>query len=437
MNPETISIREVKISVSELKVGMYVCRLDKDWVESAFVFQGFVITNEKIIQKLAKECEYVYIDEQKGVSASKIPSRKITIKKETQSKKSFFGLGGLFARKKAANLTRKETFQLKDIVARKVVTQTIKPPPKLHTFDEELNTAKEAYSSAGTLIKDFMLSVKQGGAIDIIVAKHAVYDCMTSILRSPDAMLLLNRLKSKDYNLWQHSMNVSVLAINLGRYLNLHDDELVLLGLCGMFHDIGKLRLSKSAITESHDREAVIRTHPHVGREILTDCMGQLAEVASEVAYTHHENLDGSGYPRGLGGEQISPYTRMISIVNQYDNLITDKATQKGMTHYEAMVILLERAHHQLDETLVNSFNQCMGVYPVGCVVELNTGEIAMVVEENEKQRLRPKIMLLTTASKIQRERTVVNLADSEFTKSSDAYFIKALVRADAYGIKI
>lgn len=434
MNPETITIREVKVAVSNLKLGMYVCRLDKAWVESSFVFQGFVINNEKLIKKLAKECDYVFIDEKKGLSVEK--AAHIQLKKE-KPKRSFFDFSGLFKRKKPDKITRTETYQLKDIVDQKIIAKSIHPPEKLHSFDQEMDTAKEIHASASVLIKDFMLHVKQGSPIDIIVAKHAVYDCMTSILRSPDAMLLLNRLKSKDYNLWQHSMNVSVLAINLGRYLNLHDDELVLLGLCGMFHDIGKLRLSKSDMEAAVDKEQVIQTHTKIGRDILLTSMGQLAEVASEVAYCHHENLDGSGYPRGLGGLQISPYTRMISIVNLYDNLITDKADKKALTHYDAMIVLLEESHGHLDETLVNSFNQCMGVYPVGSVVELNTGEVAMVVEENEKLRLRPKIMLLTTASKQRCEKKVVNLADEQFMNTAEAYFITAIIRADKYNLKI
>jgi len=436
MNSETIVVNEVKISVSDLRLGMYVCRLDKQWVESSFVFQGFIINNEKLIEKLAKECSHVYIDETKSVSSQALSSV-VTIKKPEKKQSSFFNFGSLFARKKATQITRKETYQLCDIVDHKIIAQTIRPPQKLHSFDEELNSAKQAHASAGALIKDFMLNVKQGGPIDIIVAKHAVYDCMTSILRSPDAMLLLNRLKSKDFNLWQHSMNVSVLAINLGRYLNLHDDELVLLGLCGMFHDIGKLRLSKATMDSTTDKVKLIETHTKLGQDILLKCMGQLAEVAAEVAYSHHEKLDGTGYPRGLGGSQISPYTRMISIVNLYDNLITNKGSKQGLTHYDAMVTLLGKAPHHLDQTLVDSFNQCMGVYPVGSIVELNTGEVAMVVEENEKQRLRPKIMLLTTASKQQREKTVVNLADNKFTTAAESYFIKAIVRAEQYGIKL
>lgn len=436
MPPKTMTIIEVKIPVSKLKQGMYVCRLDKEWVESSFVFQGFLINNEALIKQLKEECDYVYIDENRGVPAEKSLAD-FSRKEQEKQKKSF--LDKLLSRKNAAK-NRKHTHKLVDIVDRTVEIENISPPEKLVSFEEEMPAAELAHATAGTLIKDFMTHVKRGGPVDIIVAKHAVYDCISSILRSPDAMLLLMRLKHKDYSVWQHSMNVSVLAISLGRYLNLHDDELMLLGLCGMFHDIGKLRISNqlmAAATSKKELQDILNSHTELGRDILLACMGQLAEVAAQVAYCHHEHLDGSGFPRGVRGAQISDYTRMISIINLYDNLTSSRPGKKALTHYDAMTVLLEKAGKHFDETLVNSFNRCIGTYPVGCVVEMSSGEIALVVEKNEEQRLRPKILLLTDQQKQKIPETVVNLADLEFTEEGDSYFIKAIVDAENYGIKL
>ncbi|MEY4768880.1 MAG: hypothetical protein RL637_1519 [Pseudomonadota bacterium] len=437
MAKKNTTLIEVKIPVHKLMIGMYVCRLDKEWVESSFAFQGFMITNKETIKKLIQECEYVYIDQARSDFIDKTITSSL-IRTPKPVKKSFFDFSRfkLFNRK-SSNQPRKNTHQLRDIVDHRISTQQIKPPIKTTSFDVEMKAAKDAHHTAAHLIHDFMANVKQGGAIDIIVAKHAVYDCMTSMLRTPDAMLLITRLKNKSYNLWQHSMNVSVLAISLGRYLNLHDDELVLLGLCGLFHDIGKLRISKQALEAAIDKAEVLNAHPLLGQDILSNCMGQLAEVAAEVAYHHHEHLDGTGYPQGLIGNEISAYARMIAIVNLYDNLTTDKAERKALTHYDAMSRLLEKSGSQLDTTLVNSFNRCIGTYPVGCIVEMSNGEIAMVVEDNDAQRLRPKILLLTDEHKTQGQRKVINLAETLSTKNDDPYFIKAIVRAETYGIKL
>lgn len=340
MPPKNMTVIEVKIPVSKLKKGMFVCRLDKEWVESSFLFQGFLITNDELITHLKEECRYVYIDENRGLPAEKSLAE-LSGKKEPKPKKSL--LDKLLGKKNTAS-NRKNTHKLRDIVERNVATENISPPEKLIAFDEEIKAAELAHTNASALIKDFMSHVKRGGPIDIIAAKHAVYDCISSILRSPDAMLLLVRMKSKDYTLWQHSMNVAVLAISLGRYLNLHDDELILLGLCGMFHDIGKLRISSEALAAATTKELndILNSHTVLGRELLLKCMGQFAEVAAQVAYCHHEYLDGSGFPRGLQGEQISPYSRMICIINVYDNLTSNKPGKKALTHYDAMTVLLE-----------------------------------------------------------------------------------------------
>ncbi len=431
-------IIEIKVPVSKLKVGMFVCRLDKEWVESSFMFQGFLINSEAVIKKLQEECEYVYIDEKRGIAAEKSLAEIAAQKKvEPKAKKSFFEklLGS-----KDNSLSRKNTLQLSDILDQNISVEEIKPPAKLVSFDEEMESAKAAHNTASALIKDFMSNVKRGGPVDIIMAKHAVSDCMTSILRSPDAMMLLIRMKSKNYSLWQHSMNVSVMAINLGRYLNLHDDELVLLGLCGMFHDIGKLRISSTLLESAKtpkELTGILNSHTRVGSEIVLDCMGQLAEVAAQVAYCHHEHLDGSGFPRGLKGGQISDYTRMISIVNIYDNLTAAKPGTKALNHYEAMTVLLDKAGQHFDEILLSSFNRCLGTYPVGYVVEMNTGELAMIVEENDTQRLRPKILLLTDPEKVPIPKRVVNLADLEFAGAANSYFIKGIVDPEAYGVTL
>lgn len=436
MPPKDMTVIEVKIPVAKLKRGMFVCRLDKEWVESSFVFQGFLINSDELIQQLKAECRYVYIDEKRGLAARRSLAE-IPHKEEAKPKKSFFSK--LLERRNNSH-HRKDTHKLIDIVERNIAIENIKPPAKLVSFAEEKEAANLAHANASMLIKDFMAHVKRGGPVDIILAKHAVYDCISSILRSPDAMLLLMRLKCKDYSIWQHSMNVSVLAISLGRYLNLHDDELMLLGLSGMFHDIGKLRISSTVLAAANNKKEIkeiLNSHTALGHDILLRCMGQLAEVAAQVAYCHHEYLDGSGFPRGLQGAQISAYTRMITIINVYDNLTSNRPGEKALTHYDAMTVLLEKAGLHFDATLVDSFNRCIGTYPVGCVVEMSSGELALVVEENEVQRLRPKIMLLTDPDKEKTPQKVVNLADIEFTSEADSYFIKAIVNAETYGIKL
>jgi putative nucleotidyltransferase with HDIG domain len=432
MIQKNLPVREVKVAVSDLKIGMYVCRLDKDWIDSPFLFQGFLIENADIIVQLQKECSYVYINANKGDFS-------IEQSQPAANQKTGFSFKSLFGKKdsaKSTDLPRKQTHYLREITEHKIAIDEIKPPKKLLAFDQELGAAKESHTKINLLMKDFSLQVKGGGIIDILIARQAIYDCMTSVLRSPDAMQLVARLKSKHQSVWQHSMNDSVLAISFGRYLNLNDEELVTLGLCGLLHDIGNLRISKEELEQTGDKKEFIKTHTKLGYEILLACPGELSKTVAEVAYSHHERLDGSGFPRGLKGEQISPYTRMISIIDIYSSLTNNRA-EKSLTHYNAITQMLTRANTQFDETLLSFFHQCIGTYPVGCVVEMNTGEIAMVVEANEELKLRPKIMLLTDADKEKCAKKVINLAEDDLSNNQNAYVIKKIVRPEKYGITL
>jgi HD-GYP domain-containing protein (c-di-GMP phosphodiesterase class II) len=432
MIPQNQPVLEIKTPVANLRIGMYVCRLDKEWTDSPFLFQGFLIENETLIQQLKKECNFVYVDANKedfSISKTQVGG----------NKKPGFSLKGLFTKKdsfKLNNLKRSQTFLLNDVIERKIVVENIVPPKKLAAFDQELGTARQSHAKVNTLMNDFSAQVKKGGTVDILVAEKAIYDCMTSVLRSPDAMQLVARLKRKHQSSWQQSMNDSLLAITFGRYLNLHDDELVTLGLCGLLHDIGNLQLSKEELDRAEDKKEVVKTHTRLGYEILSNCPGELSRTVADVAYSHHERLDGSGFPRGLKGKEISAYTRMITIVDVYNSLTNEKAEQR-LTHYDAITQMLARANTQFDETLLHSFNQSIGTYPVGCVVEMNTGEIAMVVESNEGLKLRPKIMLLTNAFKEKCDKKVVNLAEHDLTKDKNAYVIKSIVSPEKYGIKL
>lgn len=432
MNPKNTTLHEVKVSVSDLKIGMYVCRLDKDWIESPFLFQGFLIENEKLINQLQKECLYVYVDENKYDEALNQAANK------EKTGFSFKSLFGGTAAPELPELKRENTHRLSEIIAHKVATESIIPAKKSVAYDQELGFAKQTHSKITELMNEFAEQVKEGGTIDILIARQTIYDCMASVLRCPDAMQLVMRLKSKHQASWQKSMNDAVLALSFGRYLNLHNDELITLGLCGLLHDIGNLRISKQALQEAEDKKQLIRSHTVLGRDILLNSPGQLGKTVADVAYCHHEHLDGSGFPQGLSGEQISPFTRMISIVDVYNSLTTDgKSEKETLTHYDAISLMLKRADSHFDETLLIAFNQCIGTYPVGCVVEMSSGEIAMVVEVNEELKLKPKVLLLTGADKHPCPKKVINLAEIKASPDGNPYTIKGIVRPEKYGIKL
>jgi HD-GYP domain-containing protein (c-di-GMP phosphodiesterase class II) len=441
---------EVKTPVSDLKIGMYVSRLDKDWTESSFLLQGLLIETEEDIKQLTAECSYVYVE---GAEAkTEAVPKETTVKTVAEpSKKANFSFSALLGKKEEAEeiidiapppeLNREQTNQLNDILEHKIAPETIKPPKKIASFSHEMGVAKLILNKIGILLKKIMGDIKTGKGIDeaaVADAEKITHHCMASVLRSPDAMLLAITQEEKQHTLWQQGMNVSVLAISLGRHLNLADEELVTLGLCGMFHDMGMLLISKDDLEKTSDRRELIHSHTLLGGDFLSKCPGQLSHAVAKVAYSHHENLDGSGFPLGLADKDITSYTRIISIASLYNTLTTDTPSRKALSHYAAMAELFKEAEKKhLDKTLVNSFNQCIGTYPIGCYVEMNTGEIGVVVEANIEQRLKPIIMLLTTPDKKERPRQLINLAKASFDGKVNTYSIKSIVNPEHYAIEL
>ena len=286
-----------------------------------------------------------------------------------------------------------------------------------------------------------MDEVKNHGTINIQIAKSAVSDCMYSVLRTPDALMLSTQLKDKDRSSCLDSMNTCVFSIALARHLNLRDDEMLTLGLCGLLHDIGKTRIPQVILSKKTKLEAdeieIMRSHTTLGHNIIMSCSEGLSAVIAEAAHNHHERIDGRGYPRGLAGAQITPYTRIITIANMYESLTSDSIYNTGKTHFEAIDIMLSKSRTYLDETLLKAFIQCIGVFPAGSAVEMNSGEIGIVVEINQQKKLRPKIMILSDKDKNPKQAKIIDLSKTEHLENENKLSVKTIIRPDTYNLDI
>jgi HD-GYP domain-containing protein (c-di-GMP phosphodiesterase class II) len=403
---------EVEYSVPErffmpadkLEIGMYVIELDRPWLDSPFLFQGFEITNKEEIFQLRGCCEYVYID--------------VTVKHKRR-----------FGKFESHN---------------KLVEQTVldygSPPPKLGSFEKEIDRAEVVYRNLSRYVSETMLRVTQGGVIDTLVAKAAVAECVASIMQSPDAFLWLIQLKNRDEYTAQHSLNVCVLSIVLGRHINISEESLQNVGLCGLMHDMGKMLvpdhiLNKPGVLEAEELE-IMRGHTVKGYELL-QASDNMYFGAIKTALMHHETLNGQGYPSGLTHRDIPLFTRIVTIADVYDAMTSDRVYRTGRTHLEATSIIADMSGKTLEERLVTKFIESLGVYPPGCVVMMTNGAIAIVVEVNEFVRLRPKIILLLDAEKQPLQEKVTNLADMPLDDRGKLLTIKGIVKAQDYGIDI
>jgi HD-GYP domain-containing protein (c-di-GMP phosphodiesterase class II) len=396
------SLTKVYTPVNQLTIGMYVVELDRPWLETSFAFQGFEIKTKAEIQAIKHVCEHVYIDLTK-----KKKGAPITLQNKLPSIHDYLDYGP--------------------------------PPSKLSIFEKEIARAAEIYETTEVVVSDFMEKIAKGGGVDSKLARQAVAECVNSVLHSPDAMLWMTQLKNKDKYTAQHSLNVCVLSIVLGRHLNLSEMALNNLGLCGMMHDMGKMLvpldiLNKPGKLETEEMQ-IMQSHTTLGYELLKSSH-DMYPGAIDVAWTHHERLDGNGYPRQILHSAISHFAKIVTTVDMYDAITSDRVYQKGRTHLEATNILTNMSGSHLDPLLVIKFIECLGVYPPGCVVEMTNGSIAIVVEVNEKIKLRPKIIILLDEDKNRvSEEVVIDLSKMVTDRTGDFYTIKGIVKAEDWNI--
>ena len=238
-----------------------------------------------------------------------------------------------------------------------------------------------------------------------IHAAHDVVDALReSIVRNPNAALLLARLKTSGQELYDSAINNSVQLLAFGRHLGLPREELSLLGLGGLLMDIGKLQLPKEIQTKSgfslnSSERKLVKQHVSYGEAIIAQS-SDTPEAVRKIVTQHHERENGNGYPRGLYANQLHVYSRMAAIVDSYEELIVERFGMPAARPFLALKELRDNSNRGLNSTLVEQFSQCIGIFPVGSLVELNTGEIAIVLTQNRTQRFLPQVMIIFDAKK-------------------------------------
>ncbi|QPK63091.1 HD-GYP domain-containing protein [Methylomonas sp. LL1] len=396
------SVELVKIDVKNLKVGMFVSKLDRPWLETKFLFQGFELRNQTDIENVQKQCDFVFIDVNKQ---SKVPQ-----------------------------YVARNTGYTKDYL------EHVDPPGKRTSFKQEIKRAGVIHHKASSLVKTFMEEVQLGRPINAVAAKKAVSACVDSVLNAPDALLLMTQLKKRDEYTAQHSMNVCIYSIALGRQINLSTEELNNVGLCGMMHDMGKMLVPLDILNKpgqlTTDELPVMQSHTTKGWNLLLKTSG-LYPGAIDVAHMHHERLDGAGYPRKLSAEQITPYSRIVAIADMYDAVSSDRVYKPGKSHLEAIKIMTDVSGGHLDPALTMKFIECLGIYPAGSIVELASGQIALVLEVNPKAKLKPRIMIIQEKLNKPCLEYVVDLAMVSQNVDGRQFAIKRVLRPEECGVDL
>lgn len=388
----------LKIHVSEVKIGMFVSKLDRDWTETPFLLQGFVVEQMSDIAVLEEYCEHVWID---AVEDVWIPPEE----------------------RKAQGLPARKVNYINKIPAQ-----------------EEHRKALGVYQEARRITKDLLDDIRLGGVIDTQKAKDTVSSCVQSVVRNPDALIWMSKMRDQNEYTAEHCLNVCILSIAFGRHLGMDEPALQKLGLCGLLHDVGKMRIPDSILNKAApltDKEwKQMRAHVVHGRNLLMSSPGSYHGVV-DVAYSHHERVDGNGYPRKLKAAAISDFSRIIAIVDAFDAMTAERCYAPSISSTDALKVIFKDKGTHFDDRLAQEFIKCVGLYPPGCIVELMNGMVAIVLEVNHRYKHLPRVIVVQQEKgKFGREQ-ILALADIERDKLSREHLIQRVLRDGEYGVRI
>ncbi|MDO6445538.1 HD-GYP domain-containing protein [Colwellia sp. 1_MG-2023] len=292
------------------------------------------------------------------------------------------------------------------------------------SLDSELKKANHLYKSAKDLQSKILNQIKQEKSLpaeDIQSTTDAMVD---SIFRNQDALTCLSRLQTKDKQLTEHSLNVAILMSVFAKHLNIDKRIIQELTLGAFLHDIGIVLIpkeilnKKTVLTEKENN--IMKSHVALGIKLLEESPS-ISYIAIKMVKEHHERIDGSGYPNQLKGDQISKYGRMIAIVNAYDSMTSSRPYKSSVHPINAFKALIAESPDVYDEELVEKFIQCLGVYPVGTLVKLNSGKLGLISKLNKKKPLHPFVRVfyntrMNQAIPIQE----INLSESKYKDQID-----------------
>jgi putative nucleotidyltransferase with HDIG domain len=272
-----------------------------------------------------------------------------------------------------------------------------------------------------------------------VEAKKAVAGMVESVVRNPDALVWLTQLKKKDEYTALHSLRVCILALTFGRHLELSPEQLNILGIGALLHDVGKFKVPNEILNKPArltDAEyQIMKTHVPLGVEILENTPN-IPPAAIEVARRHHERYSGSGYINGFSGDEIGLFGLIGAIVDTYDAITSDRAYHSGMSAYDALNLLYQARNTEYHTGLVEQFIQCMGVYPIGSVVEMNSGSVGVVISINRARRLKPRVALVLDPDKQPYvPASVVDLFKSPMDSNGKVLEIRKVLPSGMYGI--
>lgn len=361
-----------KISIQQLKPGMYIYDQNCGWNEHPFGSNQFKISNDKELEKIiGNGVPEVYIDTRKGLDVDDAPTE--------------------------AEVRAELEHEMIEMV------QQSQPMTSSATLHDELEKSRKVHNEANKIVSSIMQDVRIGKQIELEQVDPVVEQMTNSILRNKDAILSLCRIKNKDDYTFLHSVSIGALLISFARALDFDRDLIRLLGIGGMLHDIGKTKVADKILNKpgklTEEEFVIMKSHVVHSRDILTETKS-IAQASIDVAAQHHERFDGSGYPLGLKKSEMSIYGQMASIVDVYDAITADRCYHKGMEPTDALRKMFEWSKFHFNPELIHTFVRTVGIYPVGTLVMLESGKVGVVIEQRESDMTRPLVRTVFDSKK-------------------------------------
>ncbi len=356
-----------RVRVEDLRTGMYIHDLNCGWLQHGFLRQRFMLNHPGQIQKMRDQGMHeLYIDTERGDDVAGAPTKaEIDLVLDQQLKQS--------AAAGAALPTARVSQQQESVQAKRILGE------------------------ASVMVDGLLQDVRLGKQVDPAKAGPLVKEINASVLRNPGALLSLCRIKEADTYTFQHSVSICALLVSFTNALGMPADLVHEAGLGGLLHDIGKMKIPNEILNKpgklTEAEFTIMKSHAAISRDLLSGVPG-ISDMVIRVAGEHHERMGGGGYPAGIPGEGISQIGRMAAIVDVYDALTSNRVYHKGMEPSEVLKKLLEWSGAHLDGDLVQQFIRTLGIYPVGALVRLTSGRLAVVVEQSE-DLLRPTVRLV------------------------------------------
>ncbi|MDO4905384.1 MAG: HD-GYP domain-containing protein [Lautropia sp.] len=504
--------RRYRIAVQDLRLNMFVVELDRPWLDTPFLLQGFLIDEQVELDTLMRYCRYVYVDLELSspnvamdirvadanfernqaqylshaparppapapadkvvtvmhaaskpideaptlpmrVAERSTPGRRKQPLQREEPRTLIMAASGPIAGKpqrrykpradvKVSRETRqrfrqmvKQTankreseqgmiermlFWLSDHLAqnREIEAQkrTIKQIPELkkagfkltryenqRPMEAELPRAREAFQTGENALDTLINDIRNGRSFELDAVAGAVDSIVDSMLDNPDAMMWIARLREEDIQVYHHGVRVSLYLVALGRHLGFPRQELSYLGQIGMLADVGKTKIPRALLEKpgllSASEFQLVKEHVNLSLHILNSGPPLPLPVLQGISQ-HHERIDGSGYPNRLTGDKISIYGKMAAIADSFAALITSRPYANASAPQDALMNLYEWSGTSFHEPLVEQFVQAIGVFPVGSLVELSSGEVAVVMAHNRIRRLEPRVLVLSAPDK-------------------------------------